>query len=256
MSKVTAIVADAEKLSLEHIKTKLDENWPDIVISGTASNGYDALKLIEKLQPDIAFLDVKLPGLSGIEVAQKILNTCKIVFITVFDNYAVNAFENEAIDYIIKPVSTKRLIKTIERIKLQLSQNFIQSNLPLIYEKVQANMSGLEQVLPKYLTWIKAAVKGSVRIIPVDQIHYFQSSNKYTMVITEEMEAQIKKSIPQLANELDPDMFFQIHRTTIVNASFIEKVSTSPTKRTLLKLKGRPEIHTVSRKFESVFKQM
>ncbi len=163
---------------------------------------------------------------------------------------------NISIDYIIKPVSTKRLLKTIERIKIQLEQNFIQSNLPLIYERIQANISGLEPVIPKYLTLIKALIKGAVRLIPVDQIQYFQSSNKYTMVYTDELEAPIRKSISQLANELDPEMFFQIHRSTIVNAAFIEKVSTSPTNRGLLKLKGRPEIHTVSRKFTSVFKQM
>ncbi len=255
MPKVTAIVADDKKLSLEHIKSKLDENWPDIVISGTASNGNEALKLIVDLQPDIAFLNIRMAGLSGIEVAQKVLHTCKVVFITDFDQYIVKVLENEAIDYIIKPISTKRLIKTIEHVKIRLEQNFIQSNLPLIYEKIQSNMSG-RAVSPNYLTSIKMVVNGSERVVPVSQIYYFQSNKKHTMVITENLEILINKPISTLAHALDPDKFFQIHRTTIVNKAFIDNVSASPSNRGLLTIKGRPETLTVSRKFSSVFEQL
>ncbi len=255
MPKVTAIVADDDKLSLEHTKSKLDENWPDIVISGTASNGIEALKLIGNLQPDIAFLSIKMSGMSGIEVAQKVLHTCKVVFITVFDQYIVKVLENEAIDHIITPISSKRLLKTVERIKIHLEQNYIQSNLPLIYEKIQSNMTG-RMVTPKYLTSIKLIVKGSERVVPVNQIYYFQSNKKHTNVITENLEVLISKPISKLADELDPDKFFQIHKTTIVNTKFIENVTSSPSNRGLLKIKGRPEILTVSRKFSSIFERL
>ena len=254
MSEIVAIIADADERSQEDIRSILKKNWPDIVVAGRASNGHQTLELIGKIQPEIAFVDVKMPGLSGVEVAQKVLNTCKVVFITEYDQYIVNAFKSEAIDYLLKPFSKKQIIKTIERIKIRMEENFIQSNLPLIYEKLQSNISGKET--PVYIKWIKALIKESVKLIPVDQIHYIQSNNRHTLVHTEDMEIPVKKSISELIKELDPEKFLQISRSIIVNAVYIEKVSKSPTDRGLLKLKNRPEIYTISRKFSSAFKNI
>jgi DNA-binding LytR/AlgR family response regulator len=254
MHEITAIIADDEELSRVHLKTQLLAVWSELVILGEAENGLEAAKMIEDRQPDVAFLDIRMPGLSGIEVAKKYSPQCKIVFITAYDRYAVNAFENEAVDYILKPVLEERLEKTINRIKEKMLQEDYLSNMPDVIERLSSLLNGKQNTA--LLKWIRVKIGHSVRLIPVDKIYFFEADNKYTRVVTKNREALIRKSISELDKALDPSSFFKIHRKTIVNANFIEKVETSATGRGLVKLVDRSEIHTVSRRYSHLFRQM
>jgi DNA-binding LytR/AlgR family response regulator len=193
-----------------------------------------------------------MPGLSGLDVAKNIAGNCRIVFITAFDQYAVEAFERDAVDYLVKPVTKKRLLQTINRLKKHLqSSPEPPTGLAEIITRVLADLQGNAGTGYRSLQWIKTQHKDSVRLIPVEEVDYFQAEDKYTLVITAKGEALIKKSIKELSQELDPQRFWQIHRGTIVNVSRIEDVG-----RSLLKLKNRPDSLTVSRQYLHLFKQM
>jgi DNA-binding LytR/AlgR family response regulator len=250
-----AIIADDEKELRRYLKTMLAEIWPDLEICGEAANGNEALILIDACQPQIAFLDVKMPGLSGLDVAKKIADLCHIVFVTAYDHYAVDAFDREAVDYLVKPVTKKRLVQTVQRLKKQLQTSMEPpEGLQDAVKQILANIQN--QTHANYLQWIKTQHKESVRLIPVEDVDYFQAGDKYTQVMTAAGESLIKMSIRDLAQELDPQEFWQIHRATIVNVSKIEDVSRSLTGRGILKLKNRKESLTVSRQYLCLFKQM
>lgn len=251
-----AIIADDEKELRTYLKRMLAEIWPQLEICGEAINGKEAMKLIDDFAPHIAFLDIKMPGLSGLDVAKKIAGVCHIVFVTAFDQYAVEAFEREAVDYLVKPVTKERLLQTIHRLKKQLQSSPEPSEgLTRIITHVLAGLPDNPRT-DRYLRWIKTQHKDCVRLISVEEIDYFQSGDKYTLVMTAEGEALIKKSIKELSRELDPQKFWQIHRGTIVNVSRIENVARSFTGRGVLKLKNRPDTLTVSRQYLHLFKQM
>jgi DNA-binding LytR/AlgR family response regulator len=250
-----AIIADDEKELRTYLKSLLSETWPGLIICGEAKNGKDALALIESERPQIVFLDIKMPGLTGMDVAKQIAGICHIVFVTAFDQYAVEAFEREAVDYLLKPVSKERLIQTIERLKNQLdASSEPPAQLAEVVEQLLSKLPGRGG--SNFLRWIRAQRKNSVRLIPVEEVDYFRAEDKYTLVITKEGESLIKKSIKELAGELDPGHFWQIHRGIIVNVSRIDKVSRSLTGRGTLKLKDRSELLTVSRNYLHLFKQM
>ena len=251
-----AIITDDEKELRTYLKRMLAETWPQLEICGEAINGKEAMKLIDDFAPHIAFLDIKMPGLSGLDVAKKIAGVCHIVFVTAFDQYAVEAFEREAVDYLVKPVTKERLLQTIHRLKKQLQSSPEPSEgLTRIITHVLAGLPDNSRT-DRYLRWIKTQHKDCVRLISVEEIDYFQSGDKYTLVMTAEGEALIKKSIKELSRELDPQKFWQIHRGTIVNVSRIENVARSFTGRGVLKLKNRPDTLTVSRQYLHLFKQM
>ena len=255
MAKFDAIIADDEAQLRIYLKSKLAELWPELAICGEAQNGIEALKLIETCRPAIAFLDIKMPGLSGIEVAQKISSTCRVVFITAFDQYAVEAFENEAIDYILKPVTDQRLQKTIARLKRQISDSPI-SSLDFS-QSMDRLLAALKDGPPAgYLKWIKVRQGEEVRLIPIDDICYFKAEDKYTVVRTREGESLIKKTIQQLTEELDPEQFWRIHRGIIISVQQVGGVSRSFAGRLIVKLKDLPETLTVSRPYAHLFKQM
>jgi DNA-binding LytR/AlgR family response regulator len=255
MPNPEAIIAEDEAQLRIHLKSKLANLWPELIICGEAENGIEALDLIESCRPAIAFLDIKMPGLSGIEVAQKISTDCRVVFITAFDQYAIEAFENEAVDYILKPVTDNRLKKTINRLKKQISA------IPDPSPDFSATMERLlaafnHKQLPGYLKWIKVRHGEEVRLIAIDDVCYFKAEDKYTVVKTREGESLIKKSIRQLTEELDPEQFWRIHRGTIINISQIARVSRSFSGRLIISLKNLSEILTVSRPYAHLFKQM
>jgi len=255
MADLKAIIADDEEQLRIYLKSKLAELWPELVICGEAKNGIEALKLIETLRPEIAFLDIKMPGLSGIEVAQKISSGCRIVFITAFDQYAIEAFENEAVDYILKPVTEQRLQKTIKRLKKQISGSSI-SSLDFTQSMDRLFAALKDRPVAGYLKWIKVRQGEEVRLIAVDDICYFKAEDKYTMVKTREGESLIKKTIQQLTEELDPDQFWRIHRGIIISVRRVAKVSRLFAGRLTIKLKDLPETLTVSRSYAHLFKQM
>lgn len=250
-----AIIADDEKELRTYLRSLLSEAWPDLVISGEAANGKEALALVQSEHPQIAFLDIKMPGLTGMDVARRIAGLCHIVFVTAYDRYAVEAFEREAVDYLLKPVSKERLTQTVQRLKERLESASLPS--PQLTEVVEQLLSMLPaQAGRDYLRWIRTQHKDSIRLIPVEEIDYFKAGDKYTLVMTKEGESLIKKSIKELAEELDPAQFWQIHRGIIVNISRIDRVSHSLTGRGIVKLKERSEFLTVSRNYLHLFKHM
>ncbi|KQC11385.1 MAG: hypothetical protein APR62_09950 [Smithella sp. SDB] len=252
-----AVIAYDEKELRTYLKKMLAEVWPQLEICGEAANGKETLKMIDTVAPHIAFLDIKMPGISGLEVAKNIAGICRIVFITAFDQYAVEAFEREAVDYLVKPVTKERLLQTVNRLKKQLQSSpeppvDLAEMIKQLLTSLQSNANaGL-----RYLQWIKTQHKENVRLISVEEVDYFQAGDKYTLVITAEGESLIKKSIKELSQELDPQKFWQIHRGTIVNVSKIETIGRSLTGRGILKLKNRTDALTVSRQYLHLFKQM
>ena len=255
MANPKAIIADDEEHLRIHLKSKLADLWPELIICAEAQNGIDALDLIQSCRPAIAFLDIKMPGLSGLEVAQKIGVNCRVVFITAFDQYAIEAFENEAVDYILKPVTEKRLEKSIKRLKNQLSGI---SNTPLDFSQTIDRLLATlkDKQFSGYLKWIKVRHGEEVRLIPIEEVCYFKAEDKYTVVRTRDGESLIKKSIRQLTEDLDPDQFWRIHRGTIISVRQVYKVSRSFAGRYIIKLKDLSETLTVSRSYAHLFKQM
>jgi DNA-binding LytR/AlgR family response regulator len=250
----SALIADDEKELRTYLRSLLSKSWPDLVICGEAANGEEALRLIETTSPQIAFLDIKMPGLTGMEVARRAARACRIVFVTAFDKYAIEAFEREAVDYLLKPVTKERLDETVRRLKDSLAASAgLPVELALTVERALANLAEKEK--PAFLQWIRTQQKDVVHLIPVEEVDYFKAEDKYISVMTKGGEAAIKKSIKELAGELDPNRFWQIHRGTIVNVSRIDRMSRSLTGRGILKLKGRPESLIVGRNYLHLFKQ-
>jgi DNA-binding LytR/AlgR family response regulator len=250
-----AIIADDERELRAYLKSLLAETWPDLEICGEAANGREALNLVDACHPDIAFLDIQMPGLSGLDAARTLASRCHIVFVTAYDQYAVEAFEREAVDYLVKPVTRDRLLQTVTRLKkLLLSSTKPAEAISETIRRMLENLQGRSH--QEYLAWINVQHKQSIRLIPVEEIDYFQAADKYTLVMTASGEFLIKKTIKELALEIDPRKFWQIHRGTLVKVSIIEGVSRSLTGRGLLKLKNRKELLTVSRQYLHLFKQM
>jgi DNA-binding LytR/AlgR family response regulator len=255
MSTNKAIIADDEEPLRLSLVSLLKQTWPDLEICAQASNGIDALQQIEALHPDIAFLDIKMPGMSGMEVARQVADRCRIVFITAYERFAVEAFENAAVDYLLKPVDRARLELTISRLKKRLTEETLTPDpLEAVLQSLQDRLLVTQPV--SYLRWIKVIDKQNLRLIPVEDICYFQAQDKYTVVVTEEDEFLIRKPIKLLSEELDPDMFWQIHRSTVVNATYIDRVSTSLTGRYSLTLKKIPGTFLISRSYRDRFKAM
>lgn len=270
----TAMIADDEPLLRSQLRTRLATLWPDLVIVSEASNGLEALAVFDRdadqSPPDLAFLDIHMPGLSGLEVARRIRESAReqgregatrsphLVFVTAFDEHAVEAFEHGAIDYVLKPFDIDRLAETVERLKDRLA-----SGNPALpggdsdaLTLLAAKLALLEPARRATLQWIKASVGSTVRLIPVEDVQYFHADDKYTRVITMDGEALIRKPIKELVAELDPSRFWQIHRATIVNTHAIAGVVRGHKDSADLRLKGRPETLTVSRAYLHLFRQM
>jgi DNA-binding LytR/AlgR family response regulator len=254
MRTVNAIIADDEAPLRSALRHRLQSLWPELVVAGEAKNGIEALDMIRSLNPQVAFLDIRMPGLSGIDVAAKVQGLCRVVFVTAFDQYAVDAFEKEALDYIVKPVTSERLKKTVARLKAQMEAR----NKPESQEKALKQLVAAlaKKSTESNLNWIKPPHGDGIRLIAVEDVCCFKASDKYTAVITAQGEFLINKSIKELAAQLDNEKFWQIHRSTIVKAHQIVKVSRSMTGRYVLKLKDYDEPLTVSRRYTHLFKQM
>jgi len=256
MSHPEAVIADDEKQLRIYLRSKLAGLWPELTISGEAENGHRALELIETQKPLVAFLDIKMPGLSGLEVAKRITVNCIVVFITAYDEFAIEAFENEAIDYLLKPVTDERLAKTIKRLKNQLAASPPPAprHLTATLERLLVSLENKEAA--GYLKWIKARIGDEVQLVAVDDVYFFKAEDKYTVVKTRDGEYLIKISIRQLAAELDPDQFWRIHRSTIINLSCVAGVHRAFGGRLLIKLKDLSETLPVSKTYAHRFRQM
>ena len=253
----TAIIADDERLMRDQLRLRLSEAWPELQILGEAKNGEEAVELVEQLKPDLTFLDIRMPGKTGMEAARDIGDRSQIVFVTAYDQYAVEAFERGAIDYVLKPTEPERLKVTVDRLKQRLERP---GEAASVNDSVQAMLSQLAEKIaapkPKHLQWIQASIGQDLRMIPVEDILFFRSDEKYTCVQTASFEALIRKPVRDLAEELDPSLFWQIHRATLVNVNAIEGVTRDIRGRHLVLVKGRPEKLEVSRSFLHLFKQM
>ncbi|MCS0612997.1 LytTR family DNA-binding domain-containing protein [Massilia kyonggiensis] len=257
----TAIIADDERLMRDLLRTRLSQVWPDLEIIGEAKNGDEAVQLVDELKPDLTFLDIRMPGKTGMEAARDIGDASQVVFVTAYDQYAVEAFERGAIDYVLKPPEPERLKITVERLKERLATPAQAATASVnVSDTVTAMLSQLAEKIaapkPKYLQWIQASIGQDLRMIPVEEILFFRSDEKYTCVQTEKFEALIRKPVRDLAEELDPSLFWQIHRATLVNVNAIEGVTRDIRGRHLVLIKGRPEKLEVSRSFLHLFKQM
>jgi len=247
-----AIIADDERLMRDQLKLRLNQVWPELEIVDEAKNGDEAIAMVEQHKPDLIFLDIRMPGKTGLEAAQAIGPKCHIVFITAYDQYAVEAFERGAVDYVLKPAETERLQLTVERLKTRLAHPPGDMGSMLTQLAKQMGLA----VKPTYLQWIQASIGQELRLIAVEEILFFQSDEKYTRVQTARFEALIRKPVRDLAEELDPELFWQIHRSTLVNVNAIEGVTRDLRGRHLVLIKGQPDKLEVSRSFVHLFKQM
>ena len=271
----TALIADDERLLREQLRARLAEVWPELEIAGEAKNGAEAVELVGQLHPDLVFLDIRMPGMNGIEAARAIAQLpvdeddaeredgkpwrgCEIVFITAYDQYAIEAFEQGVVDYVLKPAERERLQVTVDRVRKRLA-NRASDEAP-----DATGMQGLLQKLAERmnpgavprLRWIQATVGTSIQMIPVEDVLFFISDEKYTRVQTASLEALIRKPIKELVAELDADLFWQIHRSTLVNARAVAGVTRDLRGRQLVAVRGHPEKLEVSRSYGGLFKGM
>jgi DNA-binding LytR/AlgR family response regulator len=252
MKHVRAIIADDEKALRDYLRKKLLLLWPELSVAGEAADGEAALGLIRGERPDVAFLDISMPGLSGLEVAQRAPGQCLFVFITAHDKYAINAFENDAVDYLLKPVTDERLGKTVKRLKERLAASPAAPDISAVLEKVSRSL----RQAPAYLQWIKAQHKDGVRLIPVADIYYLKAADKYTTIRTREAEFLIRKTITELEQELDPELFWRVHRAALVNVKTVHTVKRSVAGTCSIRFRDIPDNLAVSRAYAHLFKQM
>jgi DNA-binding LytR/AlgR family response regulator len=250
MSRPTALIAEDEPLMLERLKEKLAEAWPELLVVAEAADGDAAIAAFAEHHPQIAFLDIRMPGCSGLDVAAAIGHECHVVFITAYDQYALKAFEAGAVDYLLKPVESDRLALAVERMKKKLAT--APSDLTTLVQELRSTL-GQGSTRMK---WIKAAVGKQVKLIAVGDVLYFQSDTKYTRVVLASGEALIRTPLKELMSDLDPDRFCQIHRGTIVNLEAVAGVWREDAERQFVLLKDRQEKLPISRQFTHLFKQM
>jgi DNA-binding LytR/AlgR family response regulator len=245
----TALIAEDEAILRDQLRRLLTRLWPDLDIVAEAGDGLEALVAVEQRLPDIVFLDIEMPGLTGLQLARHVQGRCHVVFVTAYEAHAVAAFEQGAADYVLKPFEPARLALALERLKERLASP------PRSLSGVVAELAS---VVPRrdYLRWINAGERESVRLIPVDHVQYFQADVGYTRVVTADAEALISRSLRELGDQLDPDRFWTVHRSTIVNADAIAGVSRNLRGRMFLKLKTRSEKLAVSEAHEHLFRRM
>jgi DNA-binding LytR/AlgR family response regulator len=268
---IRAVLADDERLMREQLRARLTEVWPELDIVAEAKNGLEAVELTKEHKPDIVFLDIRMPGLTGVDAARQIAQlpedddwlVPEIVFITAYDQYAVEAFEQGVADYVLKPAERERLQLTVARIKKRLAQREAPSqdfsdSAPVPLQQLLHKLSGQMNPAgkPQYLQWIQATVGQAIQMIPVEDVLFFISDEKYTRVQTAKVEALIRKPIKELVDELDPQVFWQIHRSTLVNARAIDGITRDFRGRQLVGVRGLTEKLEVSRSYTHLFKGM
>jgi len=252
------IVAEDEALLRDALIAQLRQAWPELDIVGECEDGGTALEAIAREQPEVAFLDIRMPGLTGLEVAAAAAEASpatQVVFVTAYDQYAIDAFDKGAVDYLLKPIVAERLAATVQRLQSRLATGQVDSSL------LAALLQRLSTALPRKtqdapLAWITASVGKETRLIMVDDVAYFRADNKYTVVVTAAGEALVRKPIRELLEVLDPQQFKQVHRATIVNLRAIAAIVRDDTGKGTIKLKSRPETLVVSQPFMPLFRNM
>lgn len=267
MQKIRALIAeDEEILSLTLVKT-LEKLWPELDIACVAANGVEAVNEALKIFPEVIFLDIKMPGKTGLEVAEELAEEWPgdkpfplIVFVTAYDEFAIQAFEHQATDYVLKPISDVRIAKTIQRLQAKLEDK---QERPSELERMIAQLgklnpalAGLSNPSAERLTMIRAAVGNQIRMIPIGDVLYFEATDKYINVVTADQASLIRMSLRELLPQLDQQLFWQIHRSYIVNTQHLQYASRDETGKLSLHLKGSAQKLQVSRVYAHLFKQM
>jgi len=263
-----ALIAEDEALLAAALSTALCRLWPELEIIGVAANGIEAVDHALAAQPDIVFFDIKMPGKSGLEAARELADEWPegqsfplLVFVTAYDDYAVQAFEQAAIDYVLKPANDERLAKTVERLQARLAQNRKTSNPGNTSDDMERVLQQLRSITPapaaqERLRIIRAAVGNQIKLIPIEEVIYFEATDKYVNVVTADSESLIRTSLKELIPQLDSDQFWQIHRGTIVRITQVQSAQRDEAGKLSLRLRTRPETLAVSRLFTHLFKQM
>jgi DNA-binding LytR/AlgR family response regulator len=250
MGALKAVLAEDEPVLRVELRKTLATLWPELVICAEAEDGIGALRALNEHAPDILFLDIQMPGMSGLEVARQASGKCHVAFVTAYDKYAVAAFEQGAVDYVMKPFSPSRLATTVARLKEKMAD--VPANLDGLLKALAQITNGAQQ----HLRWITASQGDELRLITIDEICYFQSDAKYTLVVSPERESLIRRPIKELIAELDPQTFWQIHRGTVVNVNAIAGVQRDIGGHLRIKLKQRKETLPVSEPYTHLFKSM
>ena len=250
MSAPNAIIAEDEPLLRDELRSALAALWPELVVSAVAPDGIAANRALDELAPDIAFLDVEMPGMTGLEVARRASGRCHVVFVTAYDRYAIAAFEHGAIDYVLKPFAMARLAETVARLKERVR------HAPAKLDGILADLLAKPAAGREYLRWVAASRGQETDLITVDEVCYFKAEHKYTVVMTADGEALIRKTIKELADELDPAVFWQIHRATLVNVNAIAGVSRDFRGHLQVRLRQRKETLPVSETYAYLVRQM
>ena len=251
------VVAEDEALLRDALLGLLADAWPDLEIVAACEDGGSALEAIAAHQPDVAFLDIRMPGLTGLEVASALAETSphtRVVFVTAYDQYAIDAFERGAVDYLLKPVAPERLSATVARLKQRAPGGADPAQLAALLQQLGRALPAASCQPP--LVWLTASSGAETRLIMVEDVAYFQADSKYTVVMTAQGESLLRKPIRELLEVLDPNIFKQIHRSTIVNLKAVASVARDESGRGIVKLRTRPETLFISQPFMSLFKNM
>ncbi|GAB3385406.1 LytR/AlgR family response regulator transcription factor [Lysobacter fragariae] len=259
MTRPTALIADDEPLLRDALAGQLAQAWPELEVVAMARNGRDAVRLFETRRPDICFLDVHMPGISGVEAAHKIGRRAHLVFVTAYDSYALQAFDEGALDYLVKPVESARLAETVLRLKERLRTAQPASNTDALLRQLAEQLQRTAPSTP--LRWIRAQVGQALRLIPVEDIDYLRSDAKYTLIAWrgdngQPGEALINTALKELVTQLEPVHFAQVHRSVVVNLRAVSHVTRGENETATIHLRGRSEVLPVSRSYLHLFRQM
>jgi len=250
LARPTALIAEDEPLLREEVVELLRKLWPELDIVAQTDDGIEALRLLTVHRPNVVFLDIQMPGLSGLEVAKQAAGRSHCAFVTAYDQYAIAAFDQGAVDYVMKPVSLPRLATTVQRLKERIGST------PADLSNLLTGLARQKAEAKTYLRWVNASAGTTIKLITVEEICYFRADTKYTLVVTPGSESLIRKPIKELVDELDPNLFWQIHRSTLVNVNAIAGVTRDLRGHLQVKLKQRTEALPVSEGYTHLFRQM
>jgi DNA-binding LytR/AlgR family response regulator len=253
MTAITVLIAEDEPRQGEELARLLTELWPEAYIVARCEDGLSAMEALQQKRPQVAFLDIRMPGASGVEVARAASGKVHVVFVTAYDEYAVAAFETGAADYLLKPVTAQRLSQTIERLRQRISAH-ASTDLTRLLEILDARLENRQRAAG--LKWVTASVGDTVKMFSIDEVRFFQAQDKYVRVVTTNDEAVIRTPLKELVTQLDPEVFWQIHRSIIVRASLIERVQKDELGHCHAKLKGGSENLPISSAYHGRFRSM
>lgn len=248
----TALIADDEPLMLARLSAALNETWPELSIVAAAKNGEEAIAFFNSHKPAIAFLDIRMPGKTGLEVAAHIAGAAHIVFVTAYDEYAISAFENGAADYLLKPIDVNRLQVTVARLKKRLTSSpaAAPADLSALLHTLLTNAAPSAK-----LKWLRATVGNATRLINIEDVLFFQSDTKYTRIVLKDSEALIRTPLKDLLEQLDPDAFWQVHRGAIISVNAIDRAVREGPEKLVVHVKNSKETLNVSRQYFHLFRE-